>query len=308
MKHFFLFLVILMSSINVSRAADDISIPSSKLFLQKSYQVNKSSIYSTDIFPQIDRRFKIATLPPDKFTLKLKSVDIKLIFARYGYEISSFESEFVEFNFISDMREDKALEFIQKMYIQHYGKTLEIKKLLVRPIGVLPQQYELLEYELAPPALKKNSGTFVMKYRTGEHSHIKKITFAYTLEGVLEVLKSTQNINVNDTLTPQNTRTERIAFERVGAEYMSAQELYNSGAKSYIRADTAITKDKIKPRIIVKKGEKIRVFSREGGIVTEIVLVARQNAVYNEIINAQNPNSGKIIRVKITDEGKGEIL
>ena len=305
MKQFFLFFVIFA---NINLIADDISIPPSKLSLQKSYQVSKNNIYSTDIFPQIDKRFKIATLPPDKFTLKLKSVDIKLIFARYGYEISSFESEFVEFNFVSDMREDKALDFIQKMYIQHYGKSLEIKKLLVRPIGVLPQQYELLEYELAPPALKKNTGTFVMKYRTGEHSHIKKITFAYMLEGTLEVLKSTQNINVNDTLTPQNTRAERITFERVGAEYISTQEIYNSGAKSYIRVDTAITKDKIKPRIIVKKGDKIRVFSREGGITTEIVLVARQNAVHNEIINAQNPNSGKIIRVKITDEGKGEIL
>ena len=305
MKQFFLFFVIFA---NINLIADDISIPPSKLSLQKSYQVSKNNIYSTDIFPQIDKRFKIATLPPDKFTLKLKSVDIKLIFARYGYEISSFESEFVEFNFVSDMREDKALDFIQKMYIQHYGKSLEIKKLLVRPIGVLPQQYELLEYELAPPALKKNNGTFVMKYRTGEHSHIKKITFAYMLEGTLEVLKSTQNINVNDTLTPQNTRAERITFERVGAEYISTQEIYNSGAKSYIRVDTAITKDKNKPRIIVKKGDKIRVFSREGGITTEIVLVARQNAVHNEIINAQNPNSGKIIRVKITDEGKGEIL
>ena len=38
------------------------------------------------------------------------------------------------------------------------------------------------------------------------------------------------------------------------------------------------------------------------------MLEARQNGIYDEIINAKNPASGKILRVRITDVGKGEIL
>ncbi|WP_301186524.1 hypothetical protein [uncultured Helicobacter sp.] len=30
--------------------------------------------------------------------------------------------------------------------------------------------------------------------------------------------------------------------------------------------------------------------------------------MYNDIINAKNPSSGKILRVRVTDEGRGELL
>lgn len=107
------------------------------------------------MFPRIDKRFKIATLPADKFSLKLKSVDIKLIFMRYGYEIVSFESEWVEFTFVSDMRENEALDFIKKMYIEYYGERLKIENLLVRPLLNMPKDYEVVGYELPEVMLKK---------------------------------------------------------------------------------------------------------------------------------------------------------
>lgn len=69
-----------------------------------------------------------------------------------------------------------------------------------------------------------------------------------------------------------------------------------------------ITRDKIKPRVFVKKGESIHASSTSNGISLEVLLIAKQNGVYNEIINAENPQSGKILRVKVIDEGKGEIL
>ncbi|RDU59137.1 flagellar basal body P-ring formation chaperone FlgA [Helicobacter marmotae] len=288
--------------------ADDVFIPNSELHLKKSYQIHKAQIYSTDMFPHIDRHFKIATLPPDKFSLKLKSVDIKLIFARYGYKITSFESDEVEFVFVSDMREDKPLEFIQKMYIGHYGESLEIKNLLVRPLNELPQSYDLLEFELPPRALKKRSGTLLMKYRSNQSEHIKKLTFVYMLEATLKVVKSSQNIASNEIIDSHNTYLEKIPFERVGAEYMSVNELALSSAKSYIRANSVITKDKIKPKLLVRKGEIIHVVGYENGISMEVLLEAKQNGIYNEIINAQNPSSGKILRVRVIDESRGRIL
>lgn len=292
--------------------ADDIkipnSVPSSKLHLQKSYSVSQNNIYSTDLFPQMDRKFKLASFPPDRFTLRLKSVDIKLIFQRFGYEISSFESDVVEFEFVSSMKENDALEFIQKMYIEHYGKDLQIDKILVRPLGSLPKDYALIDFSIPNFAVKKNSGTLTMRYRTPNTEFIKKLSFIYEIQARLRVVKSTQNIHSSENLSLQNVREDFIKFERVGAEFVSIEDIQKYSAKSYIRTQMPITKDKLKPRILVKKGDMVRVFGVQEGVSIETMLVAKQSGAYNEIINAQNPNSGKILRIRVVSENKGEII
>lgn len=296
----------------IGAVADDIkipnSVPSSKLHLQKSYSVSQNNIYSTDLFPQMDRKFKLASFPPDRFTLRLKSVDIKLIFQRFGYEISSFESDVVEFEFVSSMKENDALEFIQKMYIEHYGKDLQIDKILVRPLGSLPKDYTLIDFSIPNFAVKKNSGTLTMRYRTPNTELIKKLSFIYEIQAQLRVVKSTQNIHSSENLSLQNVREDFIQFERVGADFVSIEDIQKYSAKSYIRTQMPITKDKLKPRILVKKGDMVRVFGVQEGVSIETMLVAKQSGAYNEVINAQNPNSGKILRIRVVSENKGEII
>lgn len=299
------FVLMIFGACYAQESIQNYDIPPKQLFLAKHYGVSHSEVYSTDIFPKIQKHFKIATIPPDRFTLRLKSVDVKLIFARYGYDLS-FEDTFVEFEFVSDMRESAPLEFLEKMYIQYYGDNIEIKQIQLRPLHDLPKHYTPDDYDFNTSALKKNSGTFVMKYHTSSAN--KQATFLYQIHASLKVIKSTQNISINENLTLQNTKIALIDFEKNRGDLMTPDDVGNSGAKSYIRADLVITKDKIKPRIIVKKGDKIVVSSRQEGVLMEAVLIAKQNAIQNEIINAQNPISGKIIRVKITNEGKGEIL
>lgn len=292
----------------VSEELGTIDIPSARLHLLKQYTIHSSEIYSTDIFPFLEKRFKLASLPPDRFTLKLKSVDLKLIFARYGYEVISFDSDIVEFVYAVDMKEQDGMEFLKKMYVQHYGKNLQIERILLRPLTPLPAEYQTINFELPPQALKRNKGTLIMQYKSLNNPQVKKASLIYEIQAQLKVLKSTRVINTNEIIDAHNTSVDTIVFERVWAEYIDTNELGRSGAKSYIRADLPITKDKIKARIVVKKGENIRVSSSEGGIALEVVLIAKQNGAYNEVINAQNPSSGKILRVRVIDDGRGEIL
>lgn len=300
---------VMLFMLQIQIYADDIHMPSSpKLHLQKSYQVKSEDIYSTDIFPQIDKRFKIDSIPINTFTLIIKSVDLKMMFARYGYEIVSSPGDYVEFRFIPDMREQDGLEFINKMYVRHYGKNLQIHKLLVRPIGKLPKDYSVIDFELSDSGVKKNSGTFSMKYRTPQSQYTKKLSFYYQIQATLQVVRSTQNIHSNENLSSQNVRADSINFERVGREFVSIDDIQNYSAKSYIRSEMIITKDKLKPRILIKKGDRIRVFNQQDGVSVEILLVAKQNGAYNEIINAQNPSSGKILRIRVKSEGAGEAI
>lgn len=304
----FLLTLALMFKFCVGEELGTIDILSARLHLLKQYTIHSSEIYSTDVFPFLEKRFKLATLPLDKFTLKLKSVDLKLIFARYGYEIVSFESDVVEFVYAVDMKERNGMDFLQKMYVQHYGENLQIERILLRPLTPLPTQYQVINFELPTQALKRNKGTLIMQYQTSHNSQVKKASLLYEIQARLKVLKSTRVINTNEVIDTHNTSIDSIVFERIWAAYISPNELGKSGAKSYIRADLPITRDKIKARIVVKKGENIRVSSSEGGIALEVVLVAKQNGAYNEVINAQNPSSGKILRVRVIDDGRGEIL
>ena len=147
-----------------------------------------------------------------------------------------------------------------------------------------------------------------MRYRTPDGERIKKLTFIYEIQARLRVAKSTQNIPSSENLSLQNVEEDFIKFERVGAEFVSIEEIQKYSAKSYIRTQMPITKDKIKPRILVKKGDMVRVLGVQEGVSIETLLVAKQSGAYNEIINAQNPDSGKILRIRIVSESKGEIL
>lgn len=289
-------------------AAEDITDMdiNAKLTLKARYNVSQSVIYSSDLFPQIHKKFKIATMPMDKLSFKVKSVDIKLIFARFGYEITSFEDEFVEFVFLGDMLEQKPKEFIKKMYIEYYDENLKLKDIIIRPLGTLPTQYEVISFNIAPNALKKPSGSFEMTYRI-ENKH-KKISFIYAVVGEINILKANKNLHTNDELNAQNTRIERVVFEKNHTQYAYKTDIDKHSAKSFIRADSIITKDKIKPRIIVKKGENLLAQSQSDGVKLEVRLIARENGAFNDIINAQNPQSGKIIRVKVISEGRADIL
>lgn len=291
-----------------SEEFNPIEIPSMRLHLSKQYAIHHAEIYAKDMFPFLEKNFKLATLPADKFNLKMRSADIKLIFARYGYTITSNESDVVEFVFESDMNERESKEFLQKMYVKHHGENLQIQKILIRPLGLLPEHYQAIEYDLPSNALKRSKGTLTMKYCTLQNPQIKKVPLIYEIQAQFRVLKSTRVIHTNEVIDQNNTALDSVVFDRVWAEYMSLDDLGKNGAKSYIRADLPITKDKLKPRIVVKKGENIRVSTQEGGVMLEAVLIAKQNGVYDEVINALNPHSGKILRVRVVDAGKGEIL
>lgn len=300
-------LTIIILCLCIKLFANDIILPDSKLTLNQLYHISKNDIYAKDIFPQLDRNFKVASFAPDKFVLRMKTSDLKLLFKRNGYSVDG-EFSVVEFRYINDMRDFEAYEFIKKMYIKHYGENLVIKSLLVKRLNDLPPSFDFLGFELAQTMLKKQSGNFMMKYHTPNDKHTKRATFSYLMNASLQVFKASRDIASNELIDTSNTKLESISFERTLGDYILSSDINNSSAKAYIRANTAITKDKIKPKIIVKKGDDIRVISTELGISAEIILQALQNATYNDIINAKNPQSGKVIRVRVIDVGKGEML
>ena len=51
----------------------------------------------------------------------------------------------------------------------------------------------------------------------------------------------------------------------------------------------------------------IDAFLQEGGVRIELRVEALKNAVLGEVISAKNPTSKKILKVKITAQGKGEV-
>ncbi len=72
--------------------------------------------------------------------------------------------------------------------------------------------------------------------------------------------------------------------------------------------DILITEDRlVKPRV-VKKGDKILVDIKEGGVVLEFFLEAQKDGGIGDVIKAKDLGNKKAYEVKIQSKGRGELL
>lgn len=295
---FFIFLIFLVSAFASAFA--------NAFFEAKdSYEINTESIYSTDMFSNAPR-FKIASFPYNALSISLDSKVLQELFAKHNLTLHT-KQETINFIYNSTHL-DNAKNAIIKAYKDYYGNLLEIKKIYAKSLNNLKEPYEIVESSLNPAMLKKNSGILSLKYKNAESSAIKQASIIYEIDGIVEILKAIENIAVGENLSTSNVKSEKIKFVNIKGILLDKAELDSHSAKSFIKKDSIIFKDKTKPKILVKKGENVLTKGSNDGIEFEFILQAMQSGALNEIINAKNLSSGKIIRVKITAKGKAQIL
>lgn len=79
-------------------------------------------------------------------------------------------------------------------------------------------------------------------------------------------------------------------------------------AKHFIPPDTLLSMDKTQALIIVRKNDIITGVYEEGQISIEISLKALENGTLNQIIQAKNLESNKILKAKVLSSSKVQIL
>lgn len=201
--------------------------------------------------------------------------------------------------------EEGIKEYILSQYKALYPH-FELESISIDMPKSLNPKAKIRKLSLPNNATKKPSGTIIATILQGKG--VVSVPIGYHIYANVLVVQATLSIKTGTDITQQNTQTQWISLSAIKGNPLPPKEIGNVSARSLIPPNSIITRDKVQERILVRKGDKITGFYKSQSMQAQIALKALQNGSKGNIIKAQNLQSGKILQVRIVDEGVGEIL
>ncbi|MGL2392182.1 flagellar basal body P-ring formation chaperone FlgA [Helicobacter pylori] len=193
---------------------------------------------------------------------------------------------------------------IKAIYLKEYKDLkLEIETISLE----IPERFShasILSYELnASNKLKKDGVVFLRL----ENEPNLRLPVRYSVIGSMQAFKSIEAIKKDENITANNTKKERVLFGTLSNPLLEGA-IDKVSAKNFIPPDTLLSADKTQALIIVRKNDIITGVYEEGQISIEISLKALENGALNQIIQAKNLESNKILKAKVLSSSKAQIL
>ncbi|GAA8119845.1 flagellar basal body P-ring formation chaperone FlgA [Helicobacter pylori] len=193
---------------------------------------------------------------------------------------------------------------IKEAYLKEY-KDL---KLEIETINLeIPERFSnasILSYELnASNKLKKDGVVFLRL----ENEPNLRLPVRYSVIGSMQAFKSISAIKKDENITANNTKKERVLFGTLSNPLLEGA-INKVSAKNFIPPNTLLSADKTQALIIVRKNDIITGVYEEGQISIEISLKALENGALNQIIQAKNLESNKILKAKVLSSSRAQIL
>ncbi|MFP6101558.1 flagellar basal body P-ring formation chaperone FlgA [Helicobacter pylori] len=193
---------------------------------------------------------------------------------------------------------------IKETYLKEY-KDL---KLEIETIDLeIPERFSntpILSYELNASNKLKKDGVVFLKL---ENEPNLRLPVRYSVIGSMQAFKSIEAIKKDENITANNTKKERVLFGALSNPLLEGA-IDRVSAKNFIPPDTLLSMDKTQALIIVRKNDIITGVYEEGQISIEISLKALENGALNQIIQAKNLESNKILKAKVLSSSKAQIL
>ncbi|WP_281757291.1 flagellar basal body P-ring formation chaperone FlgA [Helicobacter suis] len=196
---------------------------------------------------------------------------------------------------------------ISKAYTRFYAKyPFKIQAIKVElASGNLSMLDQILKVA-SPQDLQWRTQQFLNK--EGVLSLDQKIWIKYSLNASIGIYKSKTMLRKDQNLDASNTYSENIPFTHFNTLPIDASYINNSSARSFIAPHTILSIDRVGPKILIYKHEIFSATLKEGPLFLETSLQALENGVLNQVIQALNVRSKKVVQVKITGLLKGEVL
>lgn len=117
--------------------------------------------------------------------------------------------------------------------------------------------------------------------------------FSYTLNATSKVLILKRNIAKDEIITINDVLQKNISFKQAPSDAVSVLNK-DSYAKSFIKANSILTQNKLKPNYLINKEDSVVGIIDDGNLSVFIDLIALQNGLKGQKIRLKN-NDGKII-------------
>ncbi|OOQ26963.1 flagella basal body P-ring formation protein FlgA [Helicobacter pylori] len=193
---------------------------------------------------------------------------------------------------------------IKAIYLKEYQDL----KLEIETINLeIPERFShapILSYELSTSNKLKKDGVVFLRL---ENEPNLRLPVRYSVIGSMQAFKSASAIKKDENITANNTKKERVLFGALSNPLLEGA-IDRVSAKHFIPPDTLLSADKTQALIIVRKNDIITGVYEEGQISIEISLKALENGTLNQIIQAKNLESNKILKAKVLSSSKVQIL
>lgn len=130
----------------------------------------------------------------------------------------------------------------------------------------------------------------------------------YKIQANLNVVYTQVGIKKSQDIMTKDVMIKNISIEELNGIPMGIGEVGNVSAKIFIPNQTIIYNYHIESKILIRKNESFLATYSEGNVVIQLVLIAKENGIKDSIIEAINPETKKVVRVKVLSDGNGKIL
>lgn len=289
MKIFALLLTLLLSTAHAA------------LVLKPKYHFSAREIYSSELIDSPIPRFVVLEIAKDTHTYKIKSSELIKRFADQGIAIES-ESQIIEF--VRLVRGDfhELSEHVGARFVQHYAPN----HILVKNVEITPMNsgdrsdFKLKKIDFDDRLLRRSSGSFSAHFENSAGVR-KKLFFRFEIDASLEAIFTKETLKGGDVINHGNVEIRRIPFPRLSAPLMERAQVGEVSVKSYVSQNTVLTKDKLIPKIVIKRGDKVHVRLIEGGVSLEFSALAQQDGALGSKIRVKNERNKKSYDARVVD-------
>lgn len=270
------------------------------LKLESRYSFKQSTLYSHDFFPGVPT-FPVLEISRDLNLYKVRSSEIVKEFEKHGIRVEA-KTPIIEFVKSSSGNFSELEERVGELFVKEHSKN----QILVRGVQVSPttsvelEGWRLLEIDFDSKLLKRSTGTF-SAYFSDVVGNKRKSFFRYEIDATLEAIFTKETLKGGDVLDSGSVEIRRIPFERITSEWMRKDQVGKVSVKSYTSPETLLTQDRIIPKIVVRRGDVVRVRIQEGAVSLEFSATAQQEGAVGSKIRVRNEKNKKSYDVKIID-------
>ena len=202
---------------------------------------------------------------------------------------------------------EKIKKHIQKAYEEFYkdnGIKIESIKLELSPSTQI-NEVKLTHIALDSKSFLARGGVKIdFSFGGRVYNHLIPYEVEATLEGVFAQV----GIKKSQDITAQEVLIKPFLLRELLHQPLSKKEVDSVSAKIFIPQQTLIASYQVEPKIIIRKNDTFLATYKEGGIIIQLVLIAKENGTRGAVIEALNPESKKSMRVRVLGNGMGEIL
>lgn len=268
--------------------------------LQREYFYTQSTIFSTDIFPDVSQRFEVLKIPGDKIQYRVDGRIIAKTFELHGIAVDISKAPFVTFSKKSPVDFAPLKEQLSQMLQTRYP-SMQINQITITPRGYLPTLSKGVKGEFDERSYLSREGTFYVIGDDGLRRYLD-----YSVDATLRVLHAAQNVSRKEVLNGSNAIAKIVPFGSFRDKPLTRFPEHSCRFRSNLKAGFLLTERNVEELPLVLKNDRVVVVVQNGGVVVEFLAVATQEGSLYDIITIQK-RDGKRAKAKVIGENRVEL-